>query len=995
MPDIAQLAEALAALLAPAMPYLVEAGKSAAGKAGEQLSDGALEKAKSLWGRLRHRVEEKGSAREAAEDLAKEPEGADAQAAFRLQLRKLLETNGALAEEMAGLVGSIRFHGDGAVATNRGTAAGKGSVATGGNVYGDVANYYIDIRFVEQLLAKIGGPPPEPDLTLATKRYLEYLVDRYRYLEFKGMGVTDRLPLQLPLLDLYIPLKARVETPQGETWFRVAGRAAGEEEKRAVGDRLSAPKPVLSLLRRKSGLVVLGDPGAGKSTLLKYLALSFASGQDAKLKLGSRLPVLVPLSAYAEALAEKDVPLPEFIARHYRDRGVDLPIGAVLERALAQGGALLLFDGLDEVKDFQQRRLVVDRVQDFYSVHRRAGNKFVLTSRIVGYREVRPQAEALAECTLVDFEAQEIEAFAGKWTWAVEKAVRGNTRVARLEAKREREELLKAVRGNPGVRSLAANPLLLTILALMKRQGVSLPERRVELYQTYVETLLRSWNLARSLSGRSGRDLDLVETLKILPALALWMHETSPGVGLVKEGDLRRRLVEIYEDREHPEPEKAARQFLEDVREHAALLLDRGGRQLGFIHLTFQEYLAAVALARRGQQGAGLVVDALAPHLGEAAWREVILLALGYLGVVQQWEQVAGEVLEELIRREPGFPGEAVVLAGRALADMGEGGVTPSCRNRVKEALQAAMRDDGRIEAWLRVAAGETLAELGDPRPEVTTVDGMEFCWVPPGPFRMGRGEADDTTYKGEVPLHECSISYGYWIGRYPVTVAQFRRSVEESCRNPGDPNSLIGPESRPVVWVDWNEAWVFCDSLTESWRRRGLIGRDKAVALPSEAEWEKAARGGLEIPAARWIGNVEHLGSIAWFQENPQPERLYPWGSEEDSNRANYDPTGIDGVSPVGCFPGGASPYGCEEMGGNAFEWTRSLGGPYPYPNDDAERHRREDRLASGSRVLRGGSFVAEPWNVRAAYRFRLDPTQSFRNVGFRVVLLPFSSGL
>ena len=94
----------------------------------------------------------------------------------------------------------------------------------------------------------------------------------------------------------------------------------------------------------------------------------------------------------------------------------------------------------------------------------------------------------MAEATLVDFDDEEIEAFVDKWTAAIEKAAAGETRTAREDASREREELLAAVRGNPGVRSLAANPLLLTILALMKRQGVSLPERRVELYQRYVET---------------------------------------------------------------------------------------------------------------------------------------------------------------------------------------------------------------------------------------------------------------------------------------------------------------------------------------------------------------------------------------------------------------------------------------------------------------------------------------------------------------------------
>ncbi len=158
--------------------------------------------------------------------------------------------------------------------------------------------------------------------------------------------------------------------------------------------------------------------------------------------------------------------------------------------------------------------------------------------------------------------------------------------------------MLAAVQRDPGVEQLAANPLLLTILALMKRQGITLPERRVELYEKYVETLLRHWNLARGLDRPPAPDLDVLETLRILAPLALWMHETSPGVGLVKQAALQRKLEGIFREREAADPEKATRQFLEDVRTHAGLLLERGAREYGFIHLTFQEYLAAVALAQ-------------------------------------------------------------------------------------------------------------------------------------------------------------------------------------------------------------------------------------------------------------------------------------------------------------------------------------------------------------------------------------------------------------
>jgi formylglycine-generating enzyme required for sulfatase activity/energy-coupling factor transporter ATP-binding protein EcfA2 len=833
------------------------------------------------------------------------------------------------------------------------------------------------------------------DLTQATESYLKYLVERYRYLDFKGLGVSDRVPLRLPLLEMYVPLKVRVEAPEGETWnrSRLAGRAPTEEEMEALGPRISEPQPILDLLNEHDGLIVLGDPGSGKSTFLKFLALVLATGQGGSLGLQGRLPVLLPLAAYANVIAEEEIRLDRFIAWYYEQRGVDVPLSGVLERAFKKGSVLFLLDGLDEVRDTSLRNTVVERVRDCYTTHRPAGNKFVITSRIVGYREVRPQAEGLAECTLVDFEDEEIQDFVEKWTAAVERAASGDTSLAVMEAEREREELLDAANRNPGVRSLAANPLLLTILAVMKRQGVTLPERRTELYQTYVETLLRSWNLVRSLAGRSTRDLDMVETLKVLAPLALRMHETSPGVGLVKEWDLHRELERIYQARGNDHPEEATRHFLEDVRDHAALLLDRGGRQYGFIHVTFQEYLAAVALAQKGQQEIRPIVDALAVHVGEPAWHEVSLLTIGYLGIVQKRDEAASAVVRELIARAPGPPGEAVVLAGRAVADAGNAGVTPACRKAVVNNLLETIRTE-KVEAHRRAVAGRVLAELGDPRPEVMTLDGMEFCMVPAGPFQMGNDNKEEALFEDEYPEHLVEVPYDFFLGRYPVSAAQFREYAEASQKQPRSPEFLRGPANAPVVWVRWHEARDFCVWLTKRWHDMSLLPAGWSVTLPSEAEWEKAARGGLEILAKPQVGPIGPILLSSRQELNPAPARRYPWGDEPDWERANFREAGILERSTVGCFPQGASPYGCEELSGNVWEWTRSLYEPYPYPPPGSDRKLREDLGSQGHRVFRGGPFFFVSRVIRCAGRW-FDPDGRYVGIGFRVALSPSSSGL
>src|SRR6185436_12205228 len=236
--------------------------------------------------------------------------------------------------------------------------------------------------------------------------------------------------------------------------------------------------------------------------------------------------------------------------------------------------------------------------------------------------------------------------------------------------------------------------------------------------------------------------------------------------------------------------------------------------------------------------------------------------------------------------------------------------------------------------------------------------------------------EADDEMGNNdERPAHDLELPYEYWLGRYPVTVSQFWEYENESKNPPEDPESLRGLANTPVVLVSWKEALAFCRWVTVRWRASGKIEPGWEVTLPSEAEWEKAARG--------------------------EDGRIYPWGGEPDPNRMSYAKTKIGAPSPVGCFPLGASPHGCEEMSGNVWEWTRSFWGErwqapsfrYPYSALDG----REDLATTSEvlRVLRGGAFGSVTGRVRCAVRGRLNPRGHARSVGFRLVLVPFSSDL
>jgi formylglycine-generating enzyme required for sulfatase activity len=133
------------------------------------------------------------------------------------------------------------------------------------------------------------------------------------------------------------------------------------------------------------------------------------------------------------------------------------------------------------------------------------------------------------------------------------------------------------------------------------------------------------------------------------------------------------------------------------------------------------------------------------------------------------------------------------------------------------------------------------------------------------------------------------------------------------------------GRDNDPVVNVTFRDALRFCDHLTQAWRDQ--LPQGWVVTLPSEAEWEKAARGGEHIPATPECLSLEqvreHMESPR--QPNPLPRRDYPWGEGFDLEKANAEAS-IGETSALGAYPAGASPYGCEELSGNVWEWTRSL---------------------------------------------------------------------
>jgi formylglycine-generating enzyme required for sulfatase activity len=235
-----------------------------------------------------------------------------------------------------------------------------------------------------------------------------------------------------------------------------------------------------------------------------------------------------------------------------------------------------------------------------------------------------------------------------------------------------------------------------------------------------------------------------------------------------------------------------------------------------------------------------------------------------------------------------------------------------------------------------------------------------ETLRVPAGQFLMGSDpKKDKDAEDDEQPQHTLDLP-AYRIARAPVTNAQYLAFVQaaghrvpehwEDGKPPG------GKEEHPVVLVSWHDAMAYCRWLGEA------TGRP--YRLPSEAEWEKAARG--------------------------TDGRIWPWGDEWEKKLCNSAEGGPGDTTPVGQYsPGGDSPYGCMDMAGNVWEWTPSVYRDYPYDPEDG----REDPKAGGPFALRGGSWLLNRRIARVSYRSRTHPVSFNGSIGFRVVVAPVLS--
>ena len=825
----------------------------------------------------------------------------------------------------------------------------------------------------------------------------------------------------LELADIYVPLDTTLRVAEDlslDQWLHARG---GRNTRDSEPQRETQPVPVLAALAAHRELTLIGKPGSGKTTFGARMLLALAQvwqGDEAQLAVlgpswphGALLPVRIVLRRFAEELPAGTRPatardLWDFVGRELKSRVFDLPHDAMahVERIAAKHGALVVFDGLDECGDEARRQRVLAGVDEFMRIADQR-YRFIMTARPYAWPSGPDPARGVY--SLADLNGEQIDAFIHAWYAAVVKQgwpING-------DVDDKRNDLLRN-RSRPDLQMLAENPLLLTLIASLHTSAGRMPDDRVDLYEESVKLLLQRWS---SLSGADKALLDelgvphfkLDDLRAVLAKLAFDVHRDNAG----REGaaDIpEHRLVNSIAALLNDSADKAAL-VVDYIEKRAGLLLGQGmkdeQRQFTFPHRTFQEFLAACHLSSRGDFASECL--ALARDV-PGHWQVVLPLAARLAGA-ERGAAAAHLLIGGRALDGRGFSAQpakrdwaCALLAGMQLSELGLGALNANAYARGIEVVPrvtgwlcgalAVHPDDGGLPARLRAQAGDLLARLGDPR------FAAEHAYLPAEPllgfvriaadpeFRIGTRAQDvdkiaaATEYQpDDFEINETlTPTEEFHIARYAVTVAQFRAFVVASGLVLDDQDALRDADHRPVRRVGWHEARAYCAWLTTQLSSRTQFPDHPIAALvqhggwrvdlPSELEWEKAARG---------TGR----------------DQVFTWGDVPDPERANYDDTQLGDTAAVGCFP--ANALDLHDMLGNVWQWTRSLWGEdydaptfgYPYRWQDL---RREDEAADDKvlRVVRGRSWHDPRVFARVAFRFRNHPGLRDVNLGFRVVL-------
>jgi len=385
----------------------------------------------------------------------------------------------------------------------------------------------------------------------------------------------------------------------------------------------------LEAVKKYSKLIVLGKPGAGKTTFLKHVAIQCSAGELQP----NRVPIFITLKDFAEI--EQRPSLLEYIRDQFASYGVNDP--SLAEKILLQGQALVLLDGLDEVRETDCYR-VLQEVRNFSTQFH--ANRFIITCRIAT-REYT--LEQFTEVEVADFDEEQIAAFATKW-FATQEQTKGYKFIQKLKA-------------NSPIQELATNPLLLTLLCLMFEESADFPANRSELYKEGLSVLLKKWDAKRGIEREQiYKKLSIQHKEYLLSQIALITFKRGDYFFRQKEieqyiADYICNIRDVSSEIEALKLDSEA--VLKSIEAQHGLLVERARGIYSFSHLTFQEYFAArEIIAGSEPQALETALNQMVSHITENRWREVFLLSVGMLRNADYLLQLMKQQIDQLLAQD-------------------------------------------------------------------------------------------------------------------------------------------------------------------------------------------------------------------------------------------------------------------------------------------------------------------------------------------------------
>jgi formylglycine-generating enzyme required for sulfatase activity/class 3 adenylate cyclase len=757
------------------------------------------------------------------------------------------------------------------------------------------------------------GRPEVPDSSEAESIYRERLKARYAedsayYVPLAGK-TTDVVPVHPTKAPRSAGRRRRRAEFEYHEWISV-----GEDIKQVKLDSLH------EAVERYPCVVLLGEPGCGKTTAIEALAYEYSDRPDI-------LPVLLRLDEFAGGASVEDFIIQSWGGSPTAGHWGAPELAANLKAYLEAGKLFFFFDALNEmpVEGYCERCAALREFIDRGSAR---GNRFLVTCRILDYGEEfsglqRVEVQPLGDDQIQQFLRNELpESWHDLW------------QVLRSDDSRHR--LLE----------MARNPYLLTIMIDVFEEDGELSQNRADLMRRFTHIMLE-WARAKCPPDRW---LDAELQFEALSVMAYEMQARSGFGTKVKTEQVKAVMPRHLQlSPNWPSQPTPPDQVLSLAAGAHIVEMPVDRLTVRFYHQLLQEYFAAHRMLKRDPaeladlwRGPWLETEMPVwtrpennfeplPPPPQTGWEETTILAAGLAPANDS------ELIQTMLRINP-------VLAGRCLLQ-GHGRVDPDIRQAVIAQLLAATANP-EVALRVRIAAGNLLGDLGDPRLG-------EMLVVPAGKFFMGEGSE----------RHELFLP-DYQLGKYPLTNAEYRRFMDaggyrdknwwteagwlEIGQNQNQPrfwmDARFNKPNQPVIGLSWYECVAYCRWLSAE------TGRP--YRLPTEAEWEKGARG--------------------------DDGRVFPWGNEFDPSRLNGGSRRdrqVCASTPVGLYPTGVSPYGLLDCVGNVWEWCATRW-KKPFPYDTEQDEWKADYLQGQYlRVLRGGSWYFKSEVTNCTHRFKFQP--------------------